>query len=102
MTLCFFAVHSLSMGEKKTSEVGLVFFHLYKGIGFPELDMQIRVTFPFTSGFPVIEHFGTEGGTEGRGLCNVLLQDFLFYCFTVNLRSTAVQRVNFPYLSHPG
>lgn len=55
------------MGEKKTSEVGLVFFHLYKGTGLPELDEQLRVTFPFSTGFPDREHLGTAGGTEETG-----------------------------------
>lgn len=54
------------MGEKKTSEVGLVFFHLYIGMGFPELDVQLRVTFPFSTGFPDRVHFGTAGGTITR------------------------------------
>lgn len=58
------------MGEKKTSEMGLVFFHLYTGTGFPELDVQLRVTFPFSTGFPDREHLGTAGGTEMRGLQN--------------------------------
>lgn len=52
------------MGEKKTSDVGLVLFHLYKGIGFPAPDEQLRVTFPFRTGFPDREHLGTAGGTE--------------------------------------
>lgn len=56
-------VFSLSIGEKKTSEVGLVFFHLYRGMGFPELDVQLRVTFPFSTAFPDTEHLGTAGGT---------------------------------------
>lgn len=60
------------MGEKKTSEVGLVLLHLYIGTGFPELDVQLRVTFPFSFGFPDKEHLGTAGGTEIRGL-----QDFV-------------------------
>lgn len=68
------------MGEKKTSDVGLVFFHLYTGRGFPELDVQLRVTFPFSTGFPDSEHLGTAGGTETRGLqggyfarlCNII------------------------------
>lgn len=55
------------MGEKKTSEVGLVFFHLYRGTGFPALVSQLRVTFPFSTGFPDREHLGTPGGTEARG-----------------------------------
>lgn len=52
------------MGEKKTSEGGLLFFHLYTGMGVPELDLQLRVTFPFRTGFPDREHLGTLGGTE--------------------------------------
>lgn len=56
-------VFSLSMGEKKTSVVGLDFLHLYTGMGFPELDLQLRVTFPFSCAFPDREHFGTAGGT---------------------------------------
>lgn len=56
------------MGEKKTSEVGLVLLHLYTGTGFPEVDVQLRVTFPFGFGFPDKEHLGTAGGTEIRGL----------------------------------
>lgn len=59
------------MGEKKTSELGLVFFHLYSGTGFPELVSQLRVTFPFNTGFPDREHLGTPGGTETRGFKNV-------------------------------
>lgn len=58
------------MGEKKTSLVGLVFLHLYIGMGFPELELQLRVTFPFNTAFPDIEHLGTAGGTETRGLQN--------------------------------
>ncbi len=64
-------MYSLGMGEKKTSVVGLDFLHLYTGMGFPELDLQLRVTFPFSSGFPDREHLGTAGGTEARGLHNV-------------------------------
>lgn len=59
-------LHSLSMGEKKTSEEGLARLHLYKGIGFPLLDLQLRVTFPFSTGFPDKVHLGTDGGTERR------------------------------------
>lgn len=53
------------MGEKKTSEVGLVLLQRYVGTGFPALDEQLRVTFPFGTGFPDMEHLGTAGGTEG-------------------------------------
>lgn len=56
--------YSLSMGEKKTSDGGLVFFHLYIGMGFPDLDLQLSVTLPFRTGFPDREHSGTAGGTE--------------------------------------
>lgn len=58
--------YSLSMGEKKTSEVGLVLLQRYVGTGFPELEEQLRVTFPFSTGFPDMEHLGTAGGTESR------------------------------------
>lgn len=71
-------LHSLSMGEKKTSEVGLVFLHLYTGMGFPELDLQLRVTFPFSTGFPDSEHLGTAGGTETKGLQNVRLHNTIY------------------------
>lgn len=54
------------MGEKKTSDVGLVLFHLYRGTGVPWLDVQLKVTFPFSAGFPDREHRGGAGGTEGR------------------------------------
>lgn len=54
------------MGEKKTWEVGLVFFQRYRGRGFPELEEQLSVTFPFSTGFPDTEHLGTAGGTENR------------------------------------
>ena len=54
------------MGEKKTSELGLVFLHLYMGMGFPLLDWQLRVTFPLSTGFPDREHLGTAGGTESK------------------------------------
>lgn len=52
------------MGEKKTSELGLVFLHLYIGTGFPASDAQLIVTLPFSTGFPDREHLGTAGGTE--------------------------------------
>lgn len=58
--------YSLSIGAKKTSEVGLVLLHLYSGTGFPALDVHVRVTFPFSTGFPVTEHLGTAGGTEEK------------------------------------
>lgn len=58
--------YSLSVGEKKTSEVGLVLFQRYVGTGFPELEEQLRVTFPFSTGFPDMEHLGTAGGTGSR------------------------------------
>lgn len=64
-------MYSLSMGGKKTSLFWPDFIQLYSGMGFPELDLQLRVTFPFSFGFPDREHLGTAGGTEARGLQNV-------------------------------
>lgn len=58
----------LRLGGKKTSDVGLVFFQLYVGTGVPWLDVQLRVTFPFSAGFPDREHRGGAGGTEDRML----------------------------------
>lgn len=55
--------NSLSMGEKKYSEDGLVFDHLYVGKGLPELDKQVSVTLALISGFPCSEQTGMAGGT---------------------------------------
>lgn len=82
-------LHSLSMGEKKTSEVGLVLFHLYRGAGFPELDRHVSVTFPFSTGFSDTEHIGTEGGTRGGTGC-------FTWC-----RNSEFDTQLFSYLSHP-
>lgn len=69
------------MGEKKTSEMGLSFLHLYEGMGFPVLDVQLRVTFPFRTGFPDREHLGTAGGTERRRLENsYFVESIATYC----------------------
>lgn len=59
--------YSLCIGEKKTSDMGAALVHLYCGAGFPWLDLQLRVTLPFTSGFPVMLHTGGEGGTGQTG-----------------------------------
>lgn len=59
-------VHSLCMGGKKISVLGLVFFQWYKGAGFPSLDMQLRVTFPLRVGVPITEQLGGDGGTKTR------------------------------------
>lgn len=58
--------YSLCIGEKKTSDMGADLVHLYWGTGFPWLDLQLRVTLPFTTGFPVMVHTGGEGGTAER------------------------------------
>lgn len=112
LVLC--RVHSLSMGEKKTSEVGLLFLHLYRGMGFPELDLQLRVTFPFSTGFPDTEHLGTAGGTETEGLQNVRLYQHnicnsIFKCFVYNYSADKVkwtalcsQAESVSYPSRPG
>lgn len=55
---------SLSAGEKKTSDEGLVLVHLYMGAGFPDSELQLNVMFPLRTGFPTILHIGTEGGTK--------------------------------------
>lgn len=56
----------LCIGEKKTSDMGAALVHLYWGTGFPWLDLQVRVTLPFTTGFPVKVQTGGEGGTGQR------------------------------------
>lgn len=57
---------SLCIGGKKISVLGLVFFQWYKGVGFPSLDTQLRVTFPFRTGVPITEQLGGDGGTATR------------------------------------
>lgn len=54
------------MGEKKTSDTGATRVHLYCGAGLPTSDLQLRVTFPFRSARPDMEHTGGDGGTERR------------------------------------
>lgn len=56
----------LSIGEKKTSEVGLVLAHLYFGKGFPALEWQESVTLARSTGFPCSAHTGMAGGTAKR------------------------------------
>lgn len=58
--------YSLCIGEKNTSDMGAALVHLYWGTGFPWLDLQLRVTLPLTTGFPVTVHTGGEGGTAQR------------------------------------
>lgn len=68
--------HSLCIGEKNTSDTGAALVHLYCGTGFPCLDLQLRVTLPFTTGFPVRVQTGGEGGTvEGRRTCQMIIRD---------------------------
>lgn len=57
---------SLCIGEKNTSDAGAALVHLYWGTGFPWPDLQLRVTLPFTTGFPAKVQMGGEGGTEGE------------------------------------
>lgn len=63
---CVLGKYLLCIGEKKTSDMGAALVHLYWGTGFPWLDLQLRVTLPFTTGFPVMVHTGGEGGTGQR------------------------------------
>lgn len=79
------------MGEKKTSEMGLSFRHLYIGMGFPELDVQLRVTFPFSTGLPDREHLGTAGGTEKRRLEMFILLNLLQH---INCNPVFLSQVN--------
>lgn len=79
--------YSLSIGEKKTSEAGLVLLHLYSGTGFPALDLHVRVTFPFSTGFPDTEHLGTAGGTEEKhGSCQRFWVCCHFFIQTLKFR----------------
>lgn len=62
------------MGEKNTSDTGAALVHLYCGTGFPWLDLQLRVTLPFRTGFPVRLQTGGEGGTaERRTACQMII-----------------------------
>lgn len=54
---------SFCIGAKKTSDPGEVLVHRYSGTGLPAWDLQLKVTFPFSTGFPTILHTGDDGGT---------------------------------------